>query len=146
MAQPMAKHLKLEVHEAWIVGSGQFPGEGRAKGARKVSEQFAVDSEEYKVRGRERKKGGRGGLKDGLLCFSVMCLLTTSFAPLLLNEISPVSFKIRPHCWRLIPSSTTKSKFRELSQICDRDQDKPHGPISEKSVLGSLLKTQRTNQ
>lgn len=61
MAEPMAKHLKLEVHEAWIVGSGQFPGESRAKGARKVSEQFAVDREEYKVRGRKRKKGGGGG-------------------------------------------------------------------------------------
>lgn len=74
MAEPMAKHLKLEVHEAWIVGSGQLPGESRAKGARKVSEQFAVDREEYKVRGRKRKKGGRGGLKDGLLCFlSCVC-------------------------------------------------------------------------
>lgn len=92
MAEPMAKHLKLEVHEAWIVGSGQFPGESRAKGARKVSEQFAVDREEYKVRGRERKKGGRGGLKDGLLCF-LSCLLTTSFAPLLQKKNFPVSFK-----------------------------------------------------
>lgn len=71
----MAKHLKLEVHEARIAGWGRSPGESRAKGARKVSEQFAVDRERNTKCVWEREWGR---VERWLVLFPVIYLLTTS--------------------------------------------------------------------